>query len=80
MKKLTDTFFSDVPENEFILVKATFAKREAEDKSPGSPKAPIPLLYALKFSLSEKRFSGCFGKDLHNYLTGTFAVQMEDYL
>ena len=32
------------PEREFILVKATLAKREAEERSPGRPRAPIPRL------------------------------------
>jgi hypothetical protein len=32
------------PENEFSLVNATFTNLDAEDKSPGSPIAPIPLL------------------------------------
>ena len=35
---------SESPEMEFIFVKATRAKREAEDRSPGSPRAPIPRL------------------------------------
>ena len=29
---------------EFIFVKATLAKREAEERSPGRPRAPIPRL------------------------------------
>ena len=32
------------PDLEFILVKATLAKREAEERSPGKPRAPMPRL------------------------------------
>ena len=70
--------FSDTPEKEFIFVNATLTNRDVDDKSPGSPSAPIPLLYALKSSLSEKRLA-VLEKALYNYLTGTFAVQMEGY-
>ena len=35
---------SESPDMEFILVNATLAKREVEDKSPGSPSPPIPRL------------------------------------
>ena len=33
------------PETEFIFVKATFTKRDCDDRSPGSPMAPMPRLY-----------------------------------
>ena len=35
---------SESPDLEFIFVKATLAKREAEERSPGRPRAPIPRL------------------------------------
>ena len=42
--------------------KATLANLDAEERSPGSPSAPIPRLYAFSRSWSEKWFSGCFGE------------------
>ena len=62
MEKLADARFFRYTGKEFIFVNATLTNRDVDDKSPGSPSAPIPLLYALKSSLSEKRFSGCFGE------------------
>ena len=35
---------SESPDLAFILVKATRTKREAEERSPGSPSAPMPRL------------------------------------
>ena len=35
---------SDSPDKEWALTNATLAKRDEEDKSPGSPSAPMPLL------------------------------------
>ena len=50
------------PETEFSFVNATFAKRDADERSPGSPIAPIPRLYAVRSALLPKLFSGCFGE------------------
>ena len=36
--------FSVSSDRELSLVNATLAKREVDDRSPGSPSAPIPLL------------------------------------
>ena len=41
---------------------ATFAKRDADERSPGSPIAPIPRLYVVSSALLPKLFSGCFGE------------------
>lgn len=49
---------SDNPDREFIFVNATRTKRDAEDRSPGSPMAPMPLLYGFSFRSAEKRFVG----------------------
>ena len=46
--------------NELAFTKATLTKREADDKSPGSPIAPMPRLYFSKDILSQKQFFGSF--------------------
>ena len=50
------------PETELSFVNATFAKRDADERSPGSPIAPIPRLYVVSSALLPKLFSGCFGE------------------
>ena len=35
---------SESPDTEFMRVKATFANLDADERSPGSPIAPMPLL------------------------------------
>ena len=44
MEELTDASDSVSPDLEFILVKATLANREAEERSPGRERAPMPRL------------------------------------
>ena len=44
VEKLADAFRSESPDTACALVNATFAKREVEERSPGSPSAPIPRL------------------------------------
>ena len=53
---------SPSPEREFIFVNATRTNRDWDDRSPGSPSAPMPRLYVFSGSASEKRFSGDFGE------------------
>lgn len=48
---------SDNPDREFIFVNATRTKRDAEDRSPGSPMAPMPLLYGFSFRSAENGLS-----------------------
>ena len=45
---------SESSETAFIFVNATLAKREADERSPGSPNAPMPRLYIFRSSLSVK--------------------------
>ena len=52
---------SDSPEIAFTFVKATRTKREEDERSPGSPNHPIPLLYASRAKFSQKVFLGCLG-------------------
>ena len=52
---------SDSPEIAFTFVKATRTKREEDERSPGRPNHPIPLLYASRAKFSQKVFLGCLG-------------------
>ena len=45
---------SELPETAFARTKAARTKRDWEERSPGSPSAPMPLLYVCNGSLSEK--------------------------
>ena len=49
------------PEIEFCFTNATRAKREADERSPGSPRPPMPRLYVERSSWLENVLAGCFG-------------------
>ena len=45
----------------FTFVKATRTTRDKDERSPGRPNPPIPLLYASRAKFSQKVFLGCLG-------------------
>ena len=53
--------FSSSLEKEFNLVNATLMNLDCDDKSPGRPIAPIPLLYKLRSNSLLNLFSGDLG-------------------
>ena len=52
---------SSAPDLLFMRVNAVRMNRDCEDKSPGSPMAPMPRLYSSSGRAGAKRFSGGFG-------------------
>ena len=64
---------SELPETAFARTKAARTKRDWEERSPGSPSAPMPLLYVCNGSLSEKLFLLLsFGGDMTTWVKPFF--------
>jgi len=52
---------SPSPETELARTKAARTNRDWEDRSPGSPMAPMPRLYVVRGSAGAKWFTGGSG-------------------